>query len=240
MQVNTNIDEADVGKLKDGMPASFSVDAYNGVTFIGTIGQIRLAATTVQNVVTYDAIVNVANEDLRLKPGMTANVKIVVEKADGVLKIPNSALRYKPNLTEADMEKVFKKAGEAAFWVAYEEGLKAQAQAMNAVTGGQNMGSRNGIGGVPALVRQRSTADMKLLARGQSVPLWTLGEDQSLRPMVVKLGLTDGVSTQVLEGKLKAGDRIVVGLEFDPSHSASSTQLPLFGGARGGGSVRSR
>ncbi|MCP3099190.1 efflux RND transporter periplasmic adaptor subunit [Myxococcus sp. K15C18031901] len=100
MQVNTSVAEADVGRLQDGMRATFTVDAWPGERFHGTIRQIRNAATTVQNVVTYDAIIDVANPDLKLKPGMTANVTIVTAQKDDVLAVPNAALRFKPAVPE--------------------------------------------------------------------------------------------------------------------------------------------
>jgi HlyD family secretion protein len=102
MQIITNIDEADVGRIKVGMQSSFTVDAYPEEVFSGTISQIRLAATTVQNVVTYNAIFSVDNPQQRLKPGMTANVKILVDQVTDTLKFPNSALRFKPALTEKE------------------------------------------------------------------------------------------------------------------------------------------
>ena len=88
--------EADVGRLKSGMPASFTVDAYPGETFRGQVRQIRNAPQTVQNVVTYDAVIDVDNTELKLKPGMTANVTFVYAQKDDVLKVPNSALRFRP------------------------------------------------------------------------------------------------------------------------------------------------
>ncbi|MCE9668719.1 efflux RND transporter periplasmic adaptor subunit [Myxococcus stipitatus] len=100
MQVNTSVAEADVGRLQDGMRATFTVDAWPGERFHGTIRQIRNAATTVQNVVTYDAIIDVDNPDLKLKPGMTANVTIVTAQKDAALAVPNAALRFKPALPE--------------------------------------------------------------------------------------------------------------------------------------------
>ena len=96
MQVDTSIAEADVGKLQAGMMASFTVDAYPHRRFHGKIRQIRNAPTTVSNVVTYDAVIDVENDDLSLKPGMTANVTIVYAEADDALRVPNAALRYQP------------------------------------------------------------------------------------------------------------------------------------------------
>ncbi|HYL35298.1 MAG TPA: efflux RND transporter periplasmic adaptor subunit [Bryobacteraceae bacterium] len=96
MQVDTNVDEADVGQVKLGQEARFSVDAYPVNIFHGTVQQIRQAPINVQNVITYDVVVAVSNPDLKLLPGMTANVKILTSEQDAVLKIPNAALRFRP------------------------------------------------------------------------------------------------------------------------------------------------
>lgn len=96
MQVDTNVSEADIGGMTEGKEASFTVDAYPGMPFAGVIRQVRLAPINVQNVVTYNVVVAVDNQDLRLKPGMTANVSIVVAQKDQVLKVPNAALRFTP------------------------------------------------------------------------------------------------------------------------------------------------
>ena len=96
MQVDTNVSESDIGGIGEGKDATFSVDAYPGVRFSGSIRQVRLAPINVQNVVTYNVVVAVDNQDLRLKPGMTANVSIVVAQREQVLKVPNAALRFTP------------------------------------------------------------------------------------------------------------------------------------------------
>ncbi len=96
MQVDTSVAEADIGRLSDGMAASFTVDAYPGETFRGTVRQIRNAPQTVQNVVTYDAVIDVDNTALKLKPGMTANVTFVAADRADVLRLPNAALRFRP------------------------------------------------------------------------------------------------------------------------------------------------
>jgi HlyD family secretion protein len=96
MQVSTTVDEADIGKIKVGKEATFTVDAFPERVFQGSISQIRLQSTVVQNVVTYPVLIDVNNPDLLLKPGMTANVNIPVETRTDVLKVPNAALRFKP------------------------------------------------------------------------------------------------------------------------------------------------
>jgi HlyD family secretion protein len=100
MQVETSVDEADIGRIKVGDRATFTVDAFPGETFVGTVTQIRKAALVVQNVVTYTVIVAVKNPSGRLLPGMTANVKLVVAQKPSVLKVPNSALRFRPSGVE--------------------------------------------------------------------------------------------------------------------------------------------
>lgn len=95
MQIDTNVDEADIGKVKVGQPVEFTVDAYPDHPFPGKVAEIRNAPTTVSNVVTYNVVVKVANPDLKLKPGMTANVSIITALEKGVLKVPNAALRFK-------------------------------------------------------------------------------------------------------------------------------------------------
>ena len=96
MQVDTNVDEADVGRVRVGQAATFTVDAFPGEIFKGKVVQIRQAPMNVQNVITYDAVIGVANPDFKLFPGMTANVKILVDRQENVLKIPNAALRFRP------------------------------------------------------------------------------------------------------------------------------------------------
>ena len=96
MQVLANIDESEIGKLRAGQPVNFRVDAYPSDTFHGTVAQVRLLPTTVQNVVTYSTVIDVPNPDYKLKPGMTANVNIEIARRNNVLRVPNAALRFRP------------------------------------------------------------------------------------------------------------------------------------------------
>src|SRR5206468_7635083 len=97
MQVNANIDEADVGRIRPGQAVTFRVDAYPGEDFLGKVSQIRLQPVVVQNVTTYGTIIDVPNNDLKLKPGMTANLKVQIAKRADVLRVPNAALRFRPS-----------------------------------------------------------------------------------------------------------------------------------------------
>lgn len=96
MQIDANVDESDIGRIKVGQAVDFSVDAYPDITFKGTVAQVRSAPITVQNVVTYDVVVKVDNPELKLKPGMTANVTLIIAVKKDVLKVPNAALRFRP------------------------------------------------------------------------------------------------------------------------------------------------
>ncbi len=156
MQVHCNVSEADVGRLQAGMEASFTVDAWPNERFTGTIHEVRFAAQTVQNVVTYDAVIDVDNPDLKLKPGMTANVTIVSAERKDALRIPNAALRFRPS---ADLQKRL------------PEGARGDA--------------------TPG----RRTA-------------WVLRGEQP-DPVAIRIGITDGTQTEVIEGALQPGDKVV-------------------------------
>ena len=158
MQVDTNVSEADVGRVVVGQLATFTVDAYPGQVFSGAVIQIRKAPINVQNVITYDAVIGVSNPDMRLFPGMTANVKILVNQRPNVLRVLNAALRYHP-------------ATEPA--------------AATVVKGGRK-------GAAPEKA------------------VWMLDADNKPQRVVVTTGESDGTYTEVTQGGLKDGDRVIV------------------------------
>jgi HlyD family secretion protein len=116
MQIDTNVDEADIGRIKTGMEVEFTVDAYPETTFKGEVFQVRNAPIIVQNVVTYDVVIKVDNPDLRLKPGMTTNVSIIISTHNDVLRIPKAALRFSPGPTEKNRTAKQQQKGPAV-WV---------------------------------------------------------------------------------------------------------------------------
>jgi len=154
MQVDTNVAEADVGRIAGGMAATFTVDAYPAETFRGTIREVRNAPQTVQNVVTYDAVIDVDNAELKLKPGMTANVTVVYADRSDVVRVPNAAVRFRAP---------------------------------------------------PAMV---SSAPAAPALRADQRLVWVLRDGQP-RPVAVRLGVSDGVLSEVLEGGLEPGDAAV-------------------------------
>jgi HlyD family secretion protein len=184
MQVDTSVAEADVGRLKAAMDASFTVDAYPGDVFRGKVRQIRNAPQTVQNVVTYDAVIDVENPEFKLKPGMTANVTFIYAEKDDVLKVPNSALRFRPPPSMLADAK-----GAAA-------GGKPGATGPSGSTGSTGPAGRpGGAGGRPGDAPERRT-------------VWTLEGDKPAAEKI-KTGISDGSFTEVLEGDLKAGELVI-------------------------------
>ena len=121
MQVDSSVAEADIGKIQVGQPVEFTVDAYPDSPFQGSVSEIRNAPITVQNVVTYDVVVKVDNPEMKLKPGMTANVSIIVSSKKNVLRIPNAALRFRPS-EKRDMAKQKEKGN--GVWVLENKTLK--------------------------------------------------------------------------------------------------------------------
>ena len=121
MQVDSSVAEADIGKIRVGQPVEFTVDAYPDSPFQGSVSEIRNAPITVQNVVTYDVVVKVDNPEMKLKPGMTANVSIIVSSKKNVLRIPNAALRFRPS-EKRDMAKQKEKGN--GVWVLENKTLK--------------------------------------------------------------------------------------------------------------------
>jgi HlyD family secretion protein len=210
MQVQVATDESDVGQIRTGQPVTFTVDAFPHETFRGTVAQIRMNATTVQNVVTYTTIVNFDNPDMKLFPGMTAYVSVPVATATDVLKVPNSALRYKPELQADQVSALLAKAGIAA-----------------PQSGGKKMHGQNG-----AAAAQSGVAPTR--AAGQDVAVvWKLGKDKSLEPVQVRTGITDHTFTavsQVLKGSLNPGDELVAG-SASATQKASAGSSPVTGGA---------
>jgi HlyD family secretion protein len=112
MQVDTNVSESDIGGVKLGDKATFTVDAFPKRLFRGTVSQVRQSPQTVQNVVTYDIVLSVDNSDLMLKPGMTAAARVIVDQRDDVIRVPNAALRYRPSDLAAAKE-----SDKAQVWV---------------------------------------------------------------------------------------------------------------------------
>jgi HlyD family secretion protein len=231
MQVDSSVSEGDVGKLAAGLDVTFNVDAFPGKTFKGKVRQVRNAATTVSNVVTYDAVIDVDNPELELKPGMTANVTFLVGQKDDALRVPNAALRFKP---PADVLAALQKKRAAEH--ANAPGANDTKVASNAAPGDPNAksdaspGAGAGGGGSGGGWRGRG-------GNGEDAPpdrktVWKLVGTE-LQPVRVKIGLTDGSTTEIVEGKLAEGDLVVTDQGGGAGKPAASSGGA--GGNRGGG-----
>src|SRR5690606_16467397 len=214
MQINTAVAEGDVGALKENIKATFTVDAFPGKTFEGVVRQVRNAPTTNQGVVTYDAVIDVENKDLQLRPGMTANVTFVLEKVENAVKIPNAALRFKPSRDQ--MVAIFEKFGGGPRGRRNGSGgPRGDGERGSGERGSGERGRRNGSdapdgsgGGPRTADAMTSASGGAMRAMGDRKPLWKL-VDGKPQMTFVKLGLTDGSSTQMVEGDIKPGDQLI-------------------------------
>jgi HlyD family secretion protein len=191
MWVYAKTDESDVGNIKVGKPVSFKVDAFPKDTFHGVVAQVRMNATMVQSVVTYDTIIEFANPDLKLFPGMTAYVTIPVATAQNVVKVPNTALRYKPPMPPEQIIATYKQYGI--------EGAERKVAA--------------GDGGAGATPATPASAAVARAPKADSAVVWKLHADNTLEPVKVSIGITDHAYTEVgavLKGELKPGDEVVI------------------------------
>jgi HlyD family secretion protein len=191
MWVYAKTDESDVGNIKIGKPVTFKVDAFPKDTFRGVVSQVRMNATTVQSVVTYDTIIEFANPELKLFPGMTAYVTIPVATVQNVLKLPNTALRYKPPMTTEEILATYQQYG-------IEAAQQGQADADPPAAGAQSGTSAQGSPRAP---------------RAASAVVWKLHPDNTMEPVKVSLGITDHAFTEiaaVLKGQLKEGDEVII------------------------------
>jgi len=216
MQVECDVDEADVGKVQEGQKVRFTVDAFPENTFNGTVKQVRFSPTVTTNVVTYTTIVDAENPELKLRPGMTATVSIITGEAKGVLRVPNGALRFTPNLPAEEIAALMKEAGEKMFAKRKAEGGADQPKEGTSTqspqipqgtpAGTQTMafspagGAFQGMGGTGGQ-RRKPTA------------VWYLDENGKLTVTFIRAGVTDNSYTEVLRSDLKEGQEIILGAQ---------------------------
>jgi len=224
MQVIANIDQADIGLVEQAKSVRFSVDAFPGKEFDGKIEQMRLNPVNVQNVVTYNVVIDVNNPEQTLKPGMTANLTITIDERTNVLKVPNSALRFTP--TDANGQRT----GAGGQGQGQGQGRRRQQQ------GGDNAATQ-GDGG-----QNRFAPASAPVLPGQVRVVWVMGQDGKPERRRITVGLSDGASTEVVDGDLKEGDMVITGQQISGANRSANTQStpPGFGNAprTGGGGGR--
>jgi HlyD family secretion protein len=191
MWVYAKTDESDVDNIKVGKAVTFKVDALPKQTFQGVVSQVRMNPTMVQSVVTYDTIIEFANPELKLFPGMTAYVTIPVATVQNALKLPNTALRYKPPMAPEEILTVYQRYGI--------EGVDgAQAGSASAATGGEKPAGAQNLPRSP---------------KAETAVVWKLHPDKTMEPVKVSLGITDHAYTEVssvLKGELKESDDVII------------------------------
>jgi HlyD family secretion protein len=206
MQVDTNVAESDIGKLSAGMKASFTVDAYPTETFTGVVRQVRNNPQTLQNVVTYDAVIDVDNPDLKLKPGMTANCTFVYAQRNDVLRVANAALRFRPT-----PELVALARGGPTGEARATGGESGLAEA-SPIAGG----ARQGKGGARTPKTAGDSPSRKTV--------WVL-RDSKPQPVTIEAGLSDGTVTEVTGGDLHDGDVLITDVYGGASNGRSGARV---------------
>lgn len=225
MQVECPVDEADIGRVKEGQPVRFSVDAFQGEVFNGEIQQVRNSPTTTNNVVTYSTIIKTSNPDLKLRPGMTATVSIVTGEARGTIKIPRAALKFTPALSEKEMKALF-------------EEMKAKRDAMRGSKPGPEGAGPAPEGAGPRPGGPMTDEQRKAFAAARSRDgfgqVWVLEDTGKIRPVPIRTGISDNSYAALLSGDLKEGMTVILGT----GAAAASQQNPPMGMMMMGGPPR--
>ena len=219
MQILASVDESDIGVIKDGQPAQFTVQSYPGQTFTGNVQQVRLQSKTQDNVVNYTVVVGVKNDTQKLLPGMTATVTFETGSADNALSVPNAALRVKP--TDAMLAAAqAQRNGQSGQRDSTQRDSTARRAGGN-WTPGQATG---GFGGRAGGSGQRAGG------QGSGAPsvatLWTLAPDgKTVKPIRVRTGLTDGQRTAITsrDSTLTEGTQVIIGVGGDAAATAATT-----------------
>jgi len=236
MLVYAKTDESDVGTIKVGATATFRVDSFPRESFHGTVAQVRMNATTIQNVVTYDTIIEFDNPEQKLFPGMTAYVSIPVAWENDVVKVPNGALRFKPDITDAERKTLFARYGIAEQPLPGAGGRLAAGGGSTTgagATGATRRSAGNSSGGAAA------TAGAGTTQKEDWGIVWRLLPNKTLQPVRIKLGVTDFTFTAMEAGSLKPGDDLVIA-QSSRGSQAQSGGTPQRGPMSGPGGLPRR
>ena len=215
MQILANVDESDIGLIHEGQEVRFGVQAYQNQKFTGTVRQVRLQSTTQENVVNYTAVVQVANPDGKLLPGMTATVDFLTGSATNVLMVPNAALRFRPTeemLAAAGLSSTAQNGGSTA-----TGGRAGRAGAGTGTRTGTRPGGTRAVGAGGATGATRSGV----------ATLWYLDKNGKLASMRVRTGITDGQRTEVQGSGLTEGMQVIIGTSTASQTPAASSTSPF-------------
>lgn len=198
MEVHTNVDEADVGNVKEGQEVTFTVDAFPSRRFRGRVHQVRNAPIVVQNVVTYVAVVRIDNKELLLKPGMTANVQFLVSRKEDVLTIPNMAMRFKPPEEKEEAQELLRREQSRTAPKVGERRTSRQSAARGSASGAGTRRAR----------------------------IYLLNDDKA-RPVEVQLGITDGSRTEIRSGDVQENDPVIIGMSSNADAGGPALPNPF-------------
>jgi HlyD family secretion protein len=215
----------------------FTVDAYPDLQFQGKVGQVRLQPNVVQNVVNYTVIIEAPNPDLKLMPGMTATITVLVDRRENVLKLPNLALRFQPDQKELEALREARAADSARAggfdstrWRGMSGKISPEDSARRAEMRARFFAQQSQGGGASGAGRQGFGGGRGGFGGNRSL-VWILDENKKLRPVPVRLGLSDGTSSEVIDSRLKEGDEVVVGVVSEVAGTTRPTN-PLGGMGR--------
>lgn len=208
MQVEASVDEADIGNIREEQQVTFTVDAYPQENFRGTVKQVRLAPVTVQNVVTYTVIIDVPNPQMKLRPGMTATVSVLVDKRENVLRIPTLAFRFQPppEVVEQIRAREEKSSTSSQTAIAQDSPSSRRpsaGQGRSKPPGSQSEGSR------------------------KEARIWILEAGKNLKSAAIQTGLNDNRFVEVVSGELSEGDEVIVGIVASTSSTSPGQTNPF-------------
>jgi HlyD family secretion protein len=222
MQILVSVDESDIGQIKVGQAAKFTVQAWPDDSFTGSVRQVRLQSVTTENVVSYTAVVDVPNPDQRLLPGMTASVEFIVDQAEDVLQVANAALRYRPE--QSIMQAIIERKRAAMQTQGGPGGPGGGAPADSARAGrpgGQAGGMPGGAGGMPGA---HGGAGGLPANRGM---LWFTDDKGELDVMFVRTGITDGTSTEIRGREVTEGLKVIAGVATTATTTTTTASSPF-------------
>jgi HlyD family secretion protein len=228
MDIDALVSEADIGGVAVGQDVHFSVDAYPTRSFEGRVSQVRYGAVTNQNVVNYDCVVTVDNSDLKLLPGMTANVSITVAQRANALKIPNGALRFRPPETAVSKTNTTTVASASQPAQGQTPAAGGSPRAAGQEREGGRRGDRQGGTGSGQHPRPERQLQRTIYILPATNAAAAAGAPKP-QPVKIKIGITDGISTEVLDG-LQEGDLVITGMAATSDASSAARPNNPFGG----------
>ena len=212
MEVQTSVDEADIGKVKQGQRVEFTVDAYPDMKFEGNVSEVRLQPVTTNNVVTYVVILSAPNPDKKLMPGMTASATIYVEEKENTLTLSGKAMRFTPD--KEYLQKMFAKMQADGTLPKIPQGPSSGTS-----TGSPAVGT-SGSGGAASNMPVNGMAPGAMKSDPKTKTIWVKDDKMTLRPQMVKIGVDNGSNVEIISG-LNEGDEVIIAMNKGAAKTAT-------------------